>query len=112
MTVELNGSNSLTLNISFPDQFEDFEDTTLDGTIIERIVNSGDERLGGIYFEVEETDTMTPLPDKIEIQTLAGETKMAYAIFLESSGDRLNMVLHLIEKDESPIEYEFKAIKQ
>ena len=107
-TVALTGSDNFTISITFPD---DYFTSTFTGTVSEKIVGSSNSNIGGISFFVEETSELTPNPDKIDIQTRTGEMKKAYAVFKESAGDNLIMILYMIEKEESPTEFEFKASK-
>ena len=107
LNVTLINAQQFTLSIDFPD---DYITTELTGTVVDKIVNSGNSRLGGINFEVAETSELMANVDKLEVTTNTGEIKKAYGIFLESAGG-LSMVLHMIEKEESPTEFEFKAVK-
>jgi hypothetical protein len=107
-TVAFSGSDSFTISITFPD---DYFTSNFSGTVSEKIVSGSNSNIGGISFLVEETSELTPNPDKIDIQTRSGEMKKAYAVFKESAGDNLIMILYMIEKEESPTEFEFKASK-
>lgn len=110
MTVSLTGSDTFSMFIDFPD---DYITTELTGNVIEKIVNTSNSTLGGISFSVQETDELMANTDPlvlINVKDRSGAMKTAYATFLETANG-LSMVLYMIEKNDSPTEFEFKAIK-
>ena len=111
LSITVQNSNQFTLIFDYG---EDYEFPEIIGNIQSEILSPRYTNMGGVYFEIIETDDLRGDSNTVSVETIIGEPKEVYAYFEERdpSSNEIDLVLLLMDKANKVTRYRFTATKE